>query len=212
MEYSSIPPGGPVEQKSSVHQISKSTPKEGRSQSSAASPPAPPSEQSQEDAAVLAPETVDTILTQKDEMEQELDRFYQMVYESNQKIKAAAEKLKPLRVEPRPMPSVLGLSLNGAASKLKGSGMRVGQVVAEYSERVPEGQVITQVPAPGGASSKNAKIKLVISKGPPPEKERHSTLKKQDQVAYTPMKSKHDPDKNEASPADILTGTGEIIV
>ncbi|MEG6511478.1 PASTA domain-containing protein [Desulforamulus ruminis] len=206
MSYSSIPPGGRVEQISSASQISKGPSKESDCQNSTACP-TPPPEQSQ-----AAAEAVATLLTQKEEMEQELDRFYQMVYESNQKIKAAAEKLKPLRVEPRPMPSVLGLSLNGAASKLKASGMRVGQVVAEYSEGVPEGQVITQVPSPGGASSKNAKIKLVVSKGPPPEKERHSTLKKQDQVAYTPMKSKHDPDKNEASPADILTGTGEIIV
>jgi predicted Ser/Thr protein kinase len=66
------------------------------------------------------------------------------------------------------VPDVARMSRAQAARRLEQAGLRVGQVLEQYDDRVPVGYVVASEPAAGRQTGKMAPVALVISKGPPP--------------------------------------------
>jgi len=66
------------------------------------------------------------------------------------------------------VPDVARMSRIQAARRLEQAGLRVGQILEQYDDRVPTGYVVASEPAAGAQAGKMAPIALVISKGPPP--------------------------------------------
>ena len=65
-----------------------------------------------------------------------------------------------------PVPDVTLLSGVDAAAKLNDNGLNVGTTTSQFSDTVPIGQVISQLPAAGVKVDKGSKVNLVISSGP----------------------------------------------
>jgi len=66
------------------------------------------------------------------------------------------------------VPDVARMSRVQAARRLEQAGLRVGQILEQYDDRVPTGYVVASEPAAGAQAGKMAPIALVVSKGPPP--------------------------------------------
>ncbi len=63
------------------------------------------------------------------------------------------------------VPSVVGLERQHACKAIANALLDVGTKTEEYSDTVPDGNVISQDPAPGTAVEAESKVNLVISKG-----------------------------------------------
>ena len=70
--------------------------------------------------------------------------------------------------EPIKMYDFTELSLQRARQIMLRDGMRLGQVVEQYHDRVPSGYICDQYPQPGEAYKRSDSISLVVSKGPQP--------------------------------------------
>lgn len=142
-----------------------------------------------------------------EEEDPELAAFLRTVERHNREMKAAAERLKPLKVEKKVVPSALGLSAASAASTLRRAQLKVCTIVQEYNERVPRGHVISQTPGPGGSTTTKTGVRLIVSKGPPPEKEKYDTIRKKEKVAY--VDTKFISDRNNPAAANPFARQGE---
>ena len=66
------------------------------------------------------------------------------------------------------VPDVTGMTQEGAEKAIMNEGLTVGGVEFEYSSEIPQGRVISQIPAPTSKVDKGASIKLVVSRGEEP--------------------------------------------
>ncbi len=66
------------------------------------------------------------------------------------------------------VPNLVGLPLSGAVSTVGGAGLNFGNVVLEFNAIVPDGQVISQTPAPGSVVAPGSFVDFMISQGPQP--------------------------------------------
>ncbi|MDY6825661.1 MAG: PBP1A family penicillin-binding protein [Bacillota bacterium] len=64
------------------------------------------------------------------------------------------------------IPNITGVFQAIAEMRLSRLGLKVGIVEHQYSDTIPNGQVISQVPAPGSIIKKGRDVKIVVSKGP----------------------------------------------
>lgn len=97
----------------------------------------------------------------------ELEQLTQLLRAGNDNIRSLARNFRPLRS--RAVPSLLGMPLETAASKLELAGFRVGNVTQEYNPAVPAGSVVSQAPIPGAMAVQESGVHLNVSKGPPPK-------------------------------------------
>lgn len=68
-----------------------------------------------------------------------------------------------------PVPTLTNLSADSARSKIRSSGLSIGQVRSGgYSNEYPKGTIMDQNPSPGGEVRQGTAIDLVISDGPEP--------------------------------------------
>ncbi len=68
------------------------------------------------------------------------------------------------------VPDVRGKSLDEAQQQLDDAKLAYGEAVNRYSEKVPQGKVITTDPAAGTPLRRNSAVDVVVSKGPRPIK------------------------------------------
>lgn len=66
-------------------------------------------------------------------------------------------------------PDLTGLPLEQAKDAIAEAGLNVGAISEEYSDKVPAGNVIKQLPAPGIRLERDRAVSLVYSLGPKPE-------------------------------------------
>jgi beta-lactam-binding protein with PASTA domain/predicted Ser/Thr protein kinase len=66
------------------------------------------------------------------------------------------------------VPSVVGMTLAEATARIKGGSLKVGKVTKAFSEKVPEGQVISAAPKAGSSLKKGTAVALAVSKGRKP--------------------------------------------
>ena len=66
------------------------------------------------------------------------------------------------------VPSVVGMTLAEATARIEGVALEVGKVTKAFSEKVPEGQVISANPKPGASLKKGTAVALTVSKGRKP--------------------------------------------
>ncbi len=66
------------------------------------------------------------------------------------------------------VPDVKGMSQSGATSALESVSLQVGQVIQDYSRKVPEGQVVRTDPAVGTPLKRDTPVSLTLSLGPEP--------------------------------------------
>ncbi|HED24169.1 MAG TPA: PASTA domain-containing protein, partial [Firmicutes bacterium] len=64
------------------------------------------------------------------------------------------------------IPDVSGVFQAIAEMRLSQAGVKIGIIERQYSDTVPNGQVISQTPAPGSIIEKGREVKIVVSKGP----------------------------------------------
>ena len=64
------------------------------------------------------------------------------------------------------VPDVKGMSQSGATSALESVSLQVGQVIQDYSRKVPEGQVVRTDPAVGTPLKRDTPVSLTLSLGP----------------------------------------------
>lgn len=108
---------------------------------------------------------------QKDELRQELERLKAQTGRTDREIlQIAGQPVESGETARQTVPELLNLPVSTAVARLKKAGLLVGELFQEYSVKVPEGQVISQAPGPGGLAAAGARVVLVISKGKPPEK------------------------------------------
>ena len=67
----------------------------------------------------------------------------------------------------RSMPSVIRQTQDAALAELTGDGLHP-EVLSDYSDSVPSGQVITSSPDPSGKVKKGGSVKITVSRGPKP--------------------------------------------
>lgn len=70
--------------------------------------------------------------------------------------------------DPRPVPEVAGLLVEGAAFQLGRSGLVLGEVHPVDHATVPAGAVVATDPPPGTTVEKGAAVTFAVSQGPPP--------------------------------------------
>jgi serine/threonine-protein kinase len=70
--------------------------------------------------------------------------------------------------DPRPVPGVTGLLLEGAAFQLGKAGLAIGPVTPLDDATVPVGAVIATDPVAGTVVDKDTPVALTVSQGPPP--------------------------------------------
>ncbi|MEG1002361.1 MAG: PASTA domain-containing protein, partial [Clostridium sp.] len=63
------------------------------------------------------------------------------------------------------IPNLVGTDKDSAKSKLQGLGLSNVNITEEYSDNIPEGQVISQDPSSGTQVEERTKVTLVVSKG-----------------------------------------------
>jgi len=63
------------------------------------------------------------------------------------------------------VPSVVGLSIQDATAKLQSAGFNANPSYVDST--APQGQVVSQNPAPGSTESKGSSVALKVSNGPP---------------------------------------------
>ena len=66
------------------------------------------------------------------------------------------------------VPKVRGMSQSAASQALEAVNLRTGQILQDYSRKIPEGQVLRSNPAPGSPLKRNTEVALTISLGPEP--------------------------------------------
>jgi eukaryotic-like serine/threonine-protein kinase len=66
------------------------------------------------------------------------------------------------------MPTVVGLTRAAAETAVQRANLSLGEVTEKYSERVPDGMVISASRKPGVPLKRDTKVDLVVSKGPAP--------------------------------------------
>ncbi|HSJ51413.1 MAG TPA: PASTA domain-containing protein, partial [Actinomycetota bacterium] len=71
--------------------------------------------------------------------------------------------------EPVPAPDLAGRTLPRARTLLREGDLRLGQVIREYHDDVPDGRVVSQSVDPGQDAPYQSRIDLVLSKGPFPK-------------------------------------------
>lgn len=69
---------------------------------------------------------------------------------------------------PITVPNVTGQAQSAAASAISSAGLTVGTVTEQFSDTVPEGQVISQTPAAGAQAAAGSAVNLTVSKGEAP--------------------------------------------
>ena len=102
---------------------------------------------------------------------------YSSIYEKDKIIRqtplpgTGIEKGKMVKVvvslgeKPVEVPDLIGKSELEAGQILGELGLHIGEVKYEYSDKVPEGRIMKQLPAPGTKVKKGTAINIVISKG-----------------------------------------------
>ncbi|TCP52458.1 serine/threonine-protein kinase [Tumebacillus sp. BK434] len=70
-------------------------------------------------------------------------------------------------IEKASVPQLSGLTVQDATARLTGAGFKVGEVISQYSDKVPSGKVIGTSPSytPGTELNKGETISLVVSQG-----------------------------------------------
>lgn len=68
----------------------------------------------------------------------------------------------------RPVPAIVGLSIEGAAFQLGEARLTLGTVTQVDDPSVPAGAVVSATPAPGTTVAKDSEVAVVISNGPAP--------------------------------------------
>jgi beta-lactam-binding protein with PASTA domain len=66
------------------------------------------------------------------------------------------------------VPNLVGLPLQGAVSTVAGAGLNFGDVTLAYDAMIPDGEVMSQTPAPGSVVSPGSFVNFLISQGPTP--------------------------------------------
>ena len=66
------------------------------------------------------------------------------------------------------VPKVVGMTLAEASARITAVNLVVGKVSEAFSEKVPEGQVVSAKPGPGASLKKGTAVALTVSKGPEP--------------------------------------------
>ena len=66
------------------------------------------------------------------------------------------------------VPALADLTLDDATAALEDAGLRVGEVLREYDDQVPEGAVVATDPAPGTPLRPRTPVDVVVSRGPEP--------------------------------------------
>ena len=66
------------------------------------------------------------------------------------------------------VPRVRGMSQEAASQALEAVNLRTGQILQDYSRKVPEGQVVKTNPAAGSPLKRDTEVALTISQGPEP--------------------------------------------
>lgn len=145
-------------------------------------------------AANLQTHTDEIVFSQKSEQGpqektpagSQVKQLLNLVEDSNDKMKEMLMAIKPAKTETTAVPSAIGLTVSAAAAKLKANDLKVSGIFQEYSSIVPEGHVISQMPGPGSRLAKRGGIRLIISKGKPPVKEKHDPIRQQEKVILPP--------------------------
>jgi serine/threonine-protein kinase len=63
------------------------------------------------------------------------------------------------------VPPVVGMTLAEATARITAGRLKVGKVSKEFSERVPEGQVLSTTPRSGASVRKQSPVALTVSRG-----------------------------------------------
>ncbi|MEG0238091.1 MAG: Stk1 family PASTA domain-containing Ser/Thr kinase [Clostridium sp.] len=82
--------------------------------------------------------------------------------EKNTKVTLVVSKGKKANIT---IPNLVGTDKDSAKSKLQGLGLSNVNITEEYSDNIPEGQVISQDPSSGTQVEERTKVTLVVSKG-----------------------------------------------
>jgi beta-lactam-binding protein with PASTA domain len=80
----------------------------------------------------------------------------------------APDVARSFAIAPPPckVPKVVGKKLAAAKATLVKRGCRTGKVVRAYSQRTPQGRVVSQSRKAGRALRAHARVDLVLSRGP----------------------------------------------
>ena len=150
------------------------------------------------------------VFNPEERAKKEMQSFWRMLNGSNEDIKGLAEQMKP-KEQPKPqtVPSALGLNLRAALGKMKHAGVTVKGVAQQYSENVPEGYVISQMPGPGTVIN-GMGMRMVISKGKPPEKERYNQVRRRENVPLLP-KDRYNPAEDESKNVVGSAGAAPVL-
>lgn len=70
--------------------------------------------------------------------------------------------------QPVTVPDVVGKELAAAQKELQGAGFSLSEAKEEFSEVIPKGEVMAQVPIGGSQAAKKSSVSLVVSKGKEP--------------------------------------------
>jgi eukaryotic-like serine/threonine-protein kinase len=68
------------------------------------------------------------------------------------------------------VPAVVGMTVAEATARIEGVRLEVGKVAEAFSEKVPDGQVISAKPGPGASLKKGTAVAMTVSKGRKPIK------------------------------------------
>jgi len=147
--------------------------------------------------------------TPRQKVYREIEEILTLMEQSNRRMLEEMAKVRTKKPQNCAVPSTLGMSVHSAAGKLKNNNLKLGAVQQKYSDTVPAGYVIAQIPGPGGAASQKSSVSLIISKGKPPEKEKYDTLRKKENVAVLRIKNKQE---LEEEPGGTLDMEGGIII
>ncbi|WRS26192.1 PASTA domain-containing protein [Oscillospiraceae bacterium MB08-C2-2] len=109
-------------------------------------------------------------LKEMEERQLQADTEWEALYQATKRELAASKSnWSALEIKPKPIPTTVGLSSRIASRLLSEHGFRVAVTAAEYSDSIPEGDVIITVPMPGSSAAEGSGIKLIVSKGPAPK-------------------------------------------
>lgn len=99
----------------------------------------------------------------------QLKRLIDLLRQSNVKIAELAFHRTSRKIRPKAIPSILGMPVKEAAARLAANNLKIQDVRLEFSDSVPPGHVVSQLPVPGLALTKVG-IRLTVSKGQGPDR------------------------------------------
>ncbi len=70
--------------------------------------------------------------------------------------------------EPVTVPDVIGKALTAAQNQIRSAGLSLGPTKEEFSEVIPKGQVMSQLPTGEQQAARKSPVELILSKGPEP--------------------------------------------